>query len=88
MRSGLKLVWTNLIEYLIGGVILIGGQSGNKILDSLYELTSVCGSWKEMASKLKMPRRNLASWTIPTHLVSECSRGVNFFFTHVGIMNY
>ena len=61
--------------YLIGGVVLIGGQSGNSILDKLYELTSISGTWTENDSKLQIPRRNFASWTITTNLLSDCSIG-------------
>jgi hypothetical protein len=64
--------------YLIGGVILIGGQSGNSILDTLYELTSISGKWIEIDSKLKIPRRNFAAWTISSQLLSDCSLG-DFF---------
>jgi hypothetical protein len=63
-----------------GGVVLIGGQSGNSILDKLYELTSISGTWTEIDSKLKIPRRNFAVWTIPSHLLSNCSLGEIFFY--------
>jgi len=53
---------------------LIGGQSGNTILDTLYELTSISGTWK-IVSKLQIPRCNFASWTITTNLLSDCSVG-------------
>jgi hypothetical protein len=61
-----------------GGVVLIGGQSGNTILDKVYKLTSISGTWTEIDSKLKIPRRNFAAWTISSHLLSDCSLG-DFF---------
>ena len=57
---------------------MIGGQSGNSILDTLYKLTSISGKWIEIDSKLKIPRRNFAAWTISSHLLSDCSLG-DFF---------
>jgi hypothetical protein len=63
-----------------GGVVLIGGQSGNTILDTLYKLTSISGTWIEIDSKLKIPRRNFAAWTIPSQLLSDCSVGEIFFY--------
>jgi hypothetical protein len=60
---------------LIGGVVLIGGQSGNQILDKLYELTSISGTWTKIESKLKIPRRNFAAWSISSNLLSDCSSG-------------
>jgi hypothetical protein len=70
----------NITQYLTGGVILIGGQSGNKLLDTLYELKSISGSWKEVFSKLKIPRRNFASWTVPSDLLLDCTSGVCFMY--------
>jgi hypothetical protein len=64
--------------YLIGGVVLIGGQSGNTILDTLYKLTSISGTWIEIDSKLKIPRRNFAAWTIPSQFLSDCALGEIF----------
>jgi hypothetical protein len=66
--------------YLIGGVVLIGGQSGNTILDKVYELTSISGIWIEIDSKLKIPRRNFAAWPILSRLLSDCSLGDIFFY--------
>jgi hypothetical protein len=65
----------------IGGVVLIGGQSGNTILDTLYELTSISGTWTEIDSKLKIPRRNFAAWPILSRLLSDCSLGDIFFYS-------
>jgi hypothetical protein len=59
---------------------LIGGQSGNQIVDTLYKLTSISGTWIKIDSKLKIPRRNFAAWTISSHLLSDCSLGDIFFF--------
>jgi hypothetical protein len=69
----LKTFWH--YTYLIGGVVLIGGQSGNTILDALYELTSISGTWTEIDSKLKIPRRNFAAWPTLSRLLSDCSLG-------------
>jgi hypothetical protein len=66
--------------YLIGGVVLIGGQSGKTILDTLYELTSISGTWTEIDSKLKIPRRTFAAWPILSRLLSDCSLGEIFFY--------
>ena len=66
------------IQYKIGGVILIGGQSGNIILDTLYKLTSISGTWTLMNSKLKVPRRNFASWAISRNMLTDCLPGVFF----------
>ncbi len=66
--------------YLTGGVVLIGGQSGNTILNTLYKLTSISETWTEIDSKLKIPRRNFASWTIPSHLLADCYIGEIIFF--------
>jgi hypothetical protein len=66
--------------YLTGGVVLIGGQSGNSILDTIYELTSISGTWIEIDSKLKIPRRYFAAWTISSLLLSDCSLGDIFFY--------
>jgi hypothetical protein len=66
--------------YFTGGVVLIGGQSGNSILDKLYELTSISGTWTENDSKLQIPRRNFAAWTISSLLLSDCSLGDIFFY--------
>jgi hypothetical protein len=54
---------------------LIGGQSGNKILDTLYKLTSISGTWTKIDSKLSIPRRNFAAWTIISHFRSDCLLG-------------
>jgi len=54
---------------------LIGGQTGNEILNTLYELTSISGTWTKIDSKLKIPRRNFASWTVPSNLLSDCTTG-------------
>jgi hypothetical protein len=66
--------------FLTGGVVLIGGQSGNTILDTLYELTSISGTWTEIDSRLKIPRRSFAAWTISSQLLSDCALGDIFFF--------
>ena len=68
---------------LKGGVILIGGQSGNKILDAIYELKSIAGTWKEIVPKLKIPRRNFASWIIPSDFFYDCSTGLWYFLLPV-----
>jgi hypothetical protein len=72
-----------LLHYInrTGGVVLIGGQSGNTILDTLYELTSISGTWREIDSKLKIPRPNFAAWTMSSHLLSDCSLGEIFFYS-------
>ncbi len=70
----------NITQNLTGGIILIGGQSGNQILDTLYELTSISGTWNEIVSKLKIPRRNLASWTVPSDFLLDCTSGECFLF--------
>ena len=67
------------IQYKIGGVILIGGQSGNIILDTLYKLTSISGTWTLMNTKLKVPRRNFASWAVSRNMFTDCLPGVRFF---------
>ncbi len=54
---------------------MIGGQSGNKILDTLYKLTSISGTWTKIDSKLSIPRRNFAAWTIISDLISDCLLG-------------
>jgi hypothetical protein len=64
----------------IGGVVLIGGQSGNKILDTIYKLTSLSGTWTEIDSRLKIPRRHFAAWAISSHLLSDCALGDKFFY--------
>jgi hypothetical protein len=72
----------------IGGVVLIGGQSGNLILDTIYKLTSISGTWTDIDSKLKIPRRNFALWKISSHLISDCSLGEIFliiFLTAVSL---
>jgi hypothetical protein len=43
---------------------LVGGQSGNTILKSLYELSGISGSWKEMIARLNEPRRYLVALTV------------------------
>jgi hypothetical protein len=63
------------IVYLLGGVILVGGQSGNTILKSLYELSGISGSWKEMIARLYEPRRYLVALTISDILVVDCTSG-------------
>jgi hypothetical protein len=71
---------------------LIGGQSGNKILNTLYELRSISETWTEIDSKLKIPRRNFASWTIPSHLLADCSLGeiifINVYYSNLKKTSY
>ncbi len=62
-------------ESVIGGVILIGGQTGHKILNTLFKLTCISGTWTKIEYKLKIPRHNFASWTMPSNLLSDCTTG-------------
>ncbi len=73
---------------LIGGVVLIGGQSGNKILDTIYKLTSISGTWTEIDSRLKIPRRHFAAWTISSHLLSDCSLGGIIFYYFLAFLSF
>jgi len=54
---------------------LIGGQSGNEILASLYELKSLSSKWIKMPQQLKTPRRFHIALSIPDKKVSECFTG-------------
>jgi hypothetical protein len=60
----------------LGGVILIGGQSGNTILDTLYELKGFSSNWKKMPVHLETPRRFHIAFTVSSDVISECSAGI------------
>jgi hypothetical protein len=63
-------------NFLGEGVILIGGQSGNEILDSLYELKGLSSSWRKLPQHLKTPRRFHIALSIPAEIVTECFAGI------------
>jgi hypothetical protein len=60
-------------HFSLGGVLLVGGQSGNTILGSLYWLKSANEKWELLKQKLETPRRYHIALTLPSSVVTSCS---------------
>ncbi len=85
------------MENPTGGVVLVGGQSGTVILDTLYRLSSLgpesgtgsgSGSkWEKMEQRLKMPRRFHTALMVPTSM-TDCQREGNKVLISISIITY
>ncbi len=60
----------------LGGAILIGGQTNNQILGTLYELKDLSKSWMKMLLHLETPRRFHIAFKLSHEIISECSSGI------------
>jgi len=69
--------YASMVIHPNGGVILVGGQSGHTLLDSLYHLPSINNGWITMTQQLKTPRRFHVAVMVP-NTITYCSTGVNF----------
>jgi hypothetical protein len=67
-----------MVEHPVEGVVLVGGQSGFKILDTLYYLSSVNSKWTELAQRLRSPRRFHTSLMVP-NFIANCTTGIITF---------
>jgi hypothetical protein len=78
------------VENPTGGVVLVGGQSGTVILDTLYRLSSLgpesgtgsgSGSkWEKMEQRLKMPRRFHTALMVPTSMTDCQTERTNYYY--------
>ena len=59
-------------NFSLGGVLLVGGQSGNTILGSLYWLKSTRDKWELLKQKLETPRRYHIALNLPSSVVTSC----------------
>jgi hypothetical protein len=77
---GLTFFFNELIESIkllsLGGVILIGGQTNNQVLATLYELKDLSKSWMKMLLHLETPRRFHIALKLSHEIISECSSGI------------
>jgi hypothetical protein len=60
----------------LGGVILIGGQTNNQVLGTLYELKDLSKSWMKLLLHLETPRRFHIAFKVSYETISECSAGI------------
>ena len=74
-----KICCASMVEHPDGGVVLIGGQSHQTILNTLYYLPSVDTEWVIMKQKLKTPRRFHSALMVPDS-ITHCSPGIEFIF--------
>ena len=65
----------SMVEHPDGGVVLIGGQSGPTILNTLYYLPRLDADWVMMSQQLKTPRRFHSSLMIPNS-ITNCHKGI------------
>ena len=72
----------SMVTHPDGGVVLVGGQSGHIILDTLYYLGSVDAVWKRMSQHLLSPRRFHATLMVSSSL-TNCSTGYKILKTDI-----
>ena len=71
--------YASMVIHPSGGVILVGGQSGHTLLDTLYYLPRVDTEWVAMAQQLRTPRRFHIALMVPKS-IANCSTGKPIFF--------
>ena len=59
-------------HFSLGGVLLVGGQSGNTLLGSIYRLKSTSEKWELLKQKLETPRRYHIALNLPSSVVTSC----------------
>jgi hypothetical protein len=81
MLTIISTSYASLVENPSGGVILVGGQSGTTVLDTLYRLPDLDSGtgWQLMKQQLKTARRFHSSTLIPNSMAVCGSKG---FFNH------
>ncbi len=52
-----KISYASMVIHPSGGVVIVGGQSGQTLLQNLYYLAQVNTEWVVMTQQLKTPRR-------------------------------
>ncbi len=69
-----KISYASMVMHPSGGVILVGGQSGQTLMDTLYHLPKVDSKWLVMKQQLKAPRRFHIALMVQNS-VTNCSTG-------------
>ncbi len=62
-----------LVEDPRGGVIMIGGNSGDALTTSIYSLKHGGSQWKLMTQKLKIESSYRAAFLFPDSLAPNCT---------------
>ena len=72
-----EISYASMVEHPAVGIVLVGGQSGHTLLNTIYYLPNVNANWKEMTQKLVTPRRYHNAFLVPT-LITSCSLGIQY----------
>ncbi len=64
-----------MVKHPDGGIVLIGGQSGNVLLNTIYYLQNAYSEWKETTQKLLTFRRFHTALLVPRSM-STCQEGI------------
>jgi hypothetical protein len=62
----------SLVEDPNGGVLLVGGFNGEKVLNSILRLSTSNDVWKKMPQKLKTPKFGHTAFFVPNS-VANCN---------------
>ncbi len=52
--------------------VVIGGQNGKEVLDTVYVYNHESDAWLLMASKLSKPRSDVAAFSVPQNVLPKC----------------